>query len=193
MLKKPIIENIKMQTSNRFVNLFELHGFNAKNVPITYYAASRAESIEQYIQNLSHPRNDAVSMFATTDDHRVVLIKQWRYPCNDFMIEFPAGLIDVNESIHDAAIREFKEETGLDFEPTSTDEIGYYPSVGLTNEKLVTVYGRVIGGTISKQFQEVGEDIEVLLVDRDEAERILHEEKVALNCAMILKSYFQLY
>ena len=192
MLNKPAIETIKMQTSNRFLNLFELRGFTAKNMPITYYAAARAESIEQYMQNLSHASNDAVSMFATTDDQQVVLIKQWRYPCNDFVIEFPAGLIDKNESIHDAAIREFKEETGFDFKPTSSNEIGYYPSVGLTNEKLVTVYGKVVGGSISKQFQETSEDIEVLLVDRDEAKRILCEEKVALNCAMILKAYFNL-
>ena len=192
MLNKPNIASIEMQTSNHFLNLFELHGFNAKNVPITYYVASRVESVEQYMQKLSHSRTDAVSMFATTNDQRVVLVKQWRYPCNDFVIEFPAGLIDDNEAIHEAAIREFKEETGLEFEPTSSNEIGYYPSVGLTNEKLVTVYGKVVGGSITKQFQEMSEDIEVLLVDRDEAKRILCEEKVALNCAMILKAHFNL-
>uniref|UniRef100_A0A8B9RB31 Nudix (nucleoside diphosphate linked moiety X)-type motif 5 n=1 Tax=Astyanax mexicanus TaxID=7994 RepID=A0A8B9RB31_ASTMX len=42
----------------------------------------------------------------------VVLVKQFRPPMGCHTLEFPAGLIDDNESAETAALRELKEETG---------------------------------------------------------------------------------
>ena len=47
----------------------------------------------------------------TTDD-RVVLVRQYRAAIDDYLLEIPAGLIDVNESPEAAARRELHEETG---------------------------------------------------------------------------------
>lgn len=41
-----------------------------------------------------------------------VLVKQYRPPVQQYTLEFPAGLIDPGETPEQAAIREFKEETG---------------------------------------------------------------------------------
>lgn len=43
---------------------------------------------------------------------KIVLIRQFRLPINNYIMEFPAGLVDENESFETAAIRELKEETG---------------------------------------------------------------------------------
>eukprot|EP01089_Gocevia_fonbrunei_P000366 TRINITY_DN10381_c0_g1_i1.p2 TRINITY_DN10381_c0_g1~~TRINITY_DN10381_c0_g1_i1.p2 ORF type:complete len:146 (-),score=30.15 TRINITY_DN10381_c0_g1_i1:642-1079(-) len=43
----------------------------------------------------------------------IVLVKQYRPPVKAISIEFPAGLIDPNETAEVAALREVKEETGL--------------------------------------------------------------------------------
>ena len=48
---------------------------------------------------------------------KVVLVKQYRYPIDDYIYEFPAGLVEPNEEIKDAAVREFYEETGLTLSP----------------------------------------------------------------------------
>lgn len=41
-----------------------------------------------------------------------IFVKQFRIPMNGWCLEFPAGLIDENESVKEAALRELKEETG---------------------------------------------------------------------------------
>ncbi|RKP39044.1 NUDIX hydrolase domain-like protein [Dimargaris cristalligena] len=43
---------------------------------------------------------------------RIVLVVQFRPATGQYTIEWPSGLIDCNESIEQAALRELKEETG---------------------------------------------------------------------------------
>lgn len=47
------------------------------------------------------------------DAEHFVLVRQYRYPLKQFMLEFPGGAIDSGEPPLDAAKREFQEETGL--------------------------------------------------------------------------------
>ncbi|XP_061875738.1 ADP-sugar pyrophosphatase-like, partial [Colius striatus] len=42
----------------------------------------------------------------------IVLVKQFRPPINAYCLEFPAGLIEENETAESAALRELEEETG---------------------------------------------------------------------------------
>lgn len=66
-----------------------------------------------------------------------------------------------------AAIREMKEETGLDFVPQSASPPNLYSSAGLTNESIIYVFGTATG-TPSNQFLEKNEDIEVKLYEEAE-------------------------
>lgn len=59
---------------------------------------------------IRHP--GAVVILPILPDGRVLLERQWRYPCGREFIEFPAGKIDPGEDILDCARRELKEETG---------------------------------------------------------------------------------
>ncbi|KAI1464587.1 putative ADP-ribose pyrophosphatase [Daldinia caldariorum] len=58
---------------------------------------------------------DAVQMIAVIhhkEGPRVLLEKQFRAPAGQIVIEFPAGLVDRDETVEQAALRELKEETG---------------------------------------------------------------------------------
>ena len=47
---------------------------------------------------------------------KLIVTKEFRVPLGDYEWGFPAGLIDEGETIKNAAIRELKEETGLEVE-----------------------------------------------------------------------------
>lgn len=57
-----------------------------------------------------HP--GAVAVVPVFDDGRVVMVRQFRYPLGQVLLEFPAGKIDPGEPVWHCARRELREETG---------------------------------------------------------------------------------
>jgi ADP-ribose pyrophosphatase len=53
-----------------------------------------------------------VGMVPLTGNGEVILIRQFRPPINGHVVELPAGLCDIGESLENAARRELIEETG---------------------------------------------------------------------------------
>ncbi|HEY9900766.1 MAG TPA: NUDIX hydrolase [Pantanalinema sp.] len=58
-----------------------------------------------------HP--GAVAVVPLTDDGRVVLVRQFRYPINRITLEIPAGKLEFGEEPEATCRRELAEETGL--------------------------------------------------------------------------------
>ena len=55
---------------------------------------------------------DWVNIFALTQNHEVIMVKQHRLGANIVTTEVPAGTIDPGETAQNAAARELQEETG---------------------------------------------------------------------------------
>ena len=111
--------------------------------------------------------NGAVAMVALTDEGKVILEKQYRYPMRGVMLEIPAGKIDKVETDPDqAAARELREETGYTSE--KMERLGkIYPSVGYSEEGIVLYL--CTGLTPGEQDMDEDEAIEVIEYDFEEA------------------------
>lgn len=187
------IKKVSPLTKNPYVNLYYVEGENKKRKPIRYYVASRAKQQED-LKLISHENNlDGVIIYSVYGEKReqVVLVRQYRYSLDDYIYEFPAGLVEPGEDFHSAAVREMKEETGLELEVLEVDpayERPYFTTVGMTDESCATVYGYAKGEP-SLEYLEDNEELQVVLADRTEVQRILKEENVAIMCAYMLMHF----
>ena len=190
-----VIHKITQQTKNRFLNMYELEVTHKSGKDSRYFVASRAEKPEKLKISTRKNTPDGVIIYSIVKDtdgaQKVVLIRQYRYPIDDFIYEFPAGLVDAGETYAQAAVRELKEETGLTLEPITVApeyEKPYFTTIGMTDESCAAVYGYA-SGSVTRKYQEASEEIEVVLADKAEVRRILKEEKVAIMCAYMLMHY----
>lgn len=183
-------------TDNRFLNLYEMDALTRSGKPFHYYFASR-EPEERIKLNTHADRATGMAVFAVTREapHRLVMIRQYRYPMDEYLYELPAGLIEEGETDADAAVREMKEETGLTLRVYEGGNPNlrkpFYLAQGLSDELDSTVFGYA-DGVIDKSAMEDSEDIEVHLVDKKEALRILQEEKLSIRAGYLLIQFLHL-
>lgn len=187
------VKEVVKQTNNPYLNMYEFLAERRNGKTAPYYMASRAQQTSDLKALTKECKADGVIIYGIYKEQRdkVVLIKQFRYPLNDYVYEFPAGLVEENEDMFEAAIREIYEETGLMFEPKKVSEAysrPYFTTVGMTDEACGTVFG-YCSGVPTNAHQEESEDIEVILADKEECKRILREENVAIKCAYMLMHF----
>ena len=82
---------------------------------------------------INHP--GAACIVPILPDGQIALIRQYRYPVLQEMIELPAGKLDPGESPEECAKRELEEEIGY-----KTGKLTYlthiHPAIGFANEKM---------------------------------------------------------
>ena len=193
MEKHDHILSVEKKTDNRFLNMYDLQYENKVGGQGIYHIASRGASIEELKLKTHKNKPDGVIIYALYGPKRdkVVMVRQYRFSVDDYVYEFPAGLVDAGETYGQAGARELKEETGLDFTPMKADEMYSKPlftTIGMTDESCATVYGYA-SGEISKEGLEDNEDLEVIIADRKEVRRILKEENVSINCGYLLMHF----
>ena len=193
MEKHDHILSVEKKTDNRFLNMYDLQYENKVGGQGIYHIASRGASIEELKLKTRKNKPDGVIIYALYGPKRdkVVMVRQYRFSVDDYVYEFPAGLVDAGETYSQAGARELKEETGLDFTPVKADEMYSKPlftTVGMTDESCATVYGYA-SGKVSQEGLEDNEDLEVIIADRKEVRRILKEENVSINCGYLLMHF----
>lgn len=193
MLEMNRVKNIKKQTDNKYLNLYELEAERRDGRIAPYYLSSRAKECNLLKMSTKENKPDGVIIYGVYGEKKdkIALVRQYRYSIDDYIYEFPAGLVEENEDMIEAAVREMYEETGLTLTPLESKE-GYsrpfFTSIGMTDESCSMVFGYLTGEP-TNQYQEASEDIEVILADRDECRRILKEEKAAVMCAYMMMHF----
>ena len=187
------IKNVTKMTDNPFLNMYELDRESKTGKKGKYYVASRAADEGRLKLNTRRNKPDGVIIYSLYGENqdKVVLVRQYRYSIDDYIYEFPAGLVEETEDYREAAVREMKEETGLEFQPLKVDsayEKPAFTTIGMTDESCSIVFG-ISAGKISQEYLEDTEEIEVVLADREEIKRILKEENVAIMCSYMLMHF----
>lgn len=196
-MKENKIKKLTLLSGTKFLSLYDAEYTNRVGKENHWIVASRKnyETLKEQYFNGKEEKIDAVIIAALhRESNKLILIKQYRVPLNDYVYELPAGLVDGNESMENSVRRELKEETGLDLV-----EINYekskrkvYASTGMTDEAVAMVYC-TCEGTVSREYLEDDEDIEVYMISQNEAKSIVnHNIKMDVKAFMLLQSFAEM-
>ena len=175
-MSKPKLLKLEENYISNHLSLY--HSMTMVNDHVKEYDfVSRHNFMSREPEVLSQPyKQESVSIFVfNKDKSKMLLIKEFRYPINNYVISTPAGLIDSSESITDAAIRELYEEVGYTKEQVTIESVlqPSYSSVGLSDEQTASVFVTVDDSVKPKQHLEASEDITYFWIDAHQAEYFL--------------------
>lgn len=129
---------------------------------------------------VEHP--GAVAVVALTKDKELVLIRQFRKPTDEVLLEVPAGVPKKGESAEDCGRRELEEETGYHAKKVRKVWEGY-ASPGYSDELIQFCLAQDM--TLLKQKTEEDEFVEVDLIDLEACLDMLKNGRIRDNKTMI--------
>ena len=183
--------NGKMETiyESEYMNLYDLQYREGGH----YYCASRRKKDRMVAltpdEECKTMQADAVSCFVVLNikgqTKKLLLNWEYRYPVGQYMLSVPAGLIDEKDwdnpnALVATAIRELKEETGIEVE--ESDEVKVispcvFSTPGMTDEGNALVYISINRDEMPKMNHDVAEGSEVFegfrLVSKEDAQDYL--------------------
>jgi len=110
---------------------FSKQVFNGKLLHVYYDEVTLPDNTTSSREWIKHPGASAV--VPVFDNGDVMLINQYRYPAKQIFLEVPAGKIDTGENPHQTAVRELREETGI--EAKELHYVGhFFPAIGYADE-----------------------------------------------------------
>ncbi|WP_273484535.1 NUDIX hydrolase [Desulforamulus ruminis] len=117
----------------------------------------------------------AVAIVAITEDKKVLLVSQYRYPVGEVLLEIPAGKMDSQESPEACARRELKEETG--YSAALMQKIAeFYTTPGFTTELMHVYLARDLTG--GEQSPDEDEFVRVESFTLEEAIQMILQGKI---------------
>lgn len=185
------IKEIKPIRKSKYLSMYEMKYNSKDNTEKKWMLATRKSEEElnsMYFEGKKGKIDAVVMVPYHIEEDKLVIIKEYRVPIDDYVYSLPAGLIDEGEDIEVSAKRELKEETGLELVEINKMDSGFglYPSPGMTDESFALIYC-TCNGEVSNKYLEPTEDIQTILVDRKMAAEILKS-----NVNMDVKAFLAL-
>jgi len=123
---------------------------------------------------VDHP--GGVCIVALTDENDLLLVRQFRYPYGEILMELPAGKLEYGEDPLPAGQRELLEETGAI--ASSYESLGvFYPSPGFCGEKIYIYLAR--GLRFEAPCPDEDEFLQCVRVPLDEAVRMVMDGEIS--------------
>ena len=120
-----------------------------------------------------HP--GAVCVIPVDEQGNVIMMKQFRYPFSEILLEIPAGKLEPNEDPYEAVKRELEEESGV-----VADKIDYigtmYTTVAILDERIHMYLAT--GLTYKEAHPDEGEFLEVVKIPLAQLVDMVMEGKI---------------
>jgi ADP-ribose pyrophosphatase len=117
----------------------------------------------------------ASAIVPVTPEERIILVRQYRHPIGEYILEIPAGTLKPGEDPEICARRELEEETGY-----VADELIHlltiYPCPGYSGERLYIYLAR--GLRRGSQSLEIDEDLSVVELSIEEVLEAIKRNKI---------------
>lgn len=192
MMKSSKITNVKALVKTKFLSMYEAKYENRVGAKKSWIIATRKSEEflnEKFFENKKDVEDAVVIAVLHKPSNKLVLVKQFRVPTNDYVYELTAGLIDEGEKSETAAERELKEETGLKLLEVISEKKKLYLSPGMTDESVNLIFC-TCEGQISDEFLEDDECIEAIMISQEEAlELIKGNAAMDAKCYLVLQSF----
>lgn len=119
--------------------------------------------------------NGGVAVIAVDDDKNIFMVRQYRKPYDEMVLEIPAGKLEKGENPYDAGLRELREETG--YIAKELEFMGKcYPSPGYLNEIIHIYFAKNL--EFVGQELDSGEFLEVVKIPFSEALKMVMENEI---------------
>jgi ADP-ribose pyrophosphatase len=129
----------------------------------------------QIVTYTRYNASDVIIVVPFLSDGRLVMIRQYRYPLDKVLLEFPAGHVEGDEEPQATAKRELEEETG--YSAGRIERVyRYHPSVSRSNQTVhVFMASELVEG---RARHDGGEDIDIEMLSPDELREQIAQGKV---------------
>lgn len=122
---------------------------------------------------INHP--GAVCCIPVLENGDICLIKQYRYAIRKYVIELPAGKLELGETTIDCAKREMEEEIGYEAKKIRFLTM-FYPAVGFVNEEMHLFLAEDLKKT--KTNLDEDEFIELIPKTLDQAVKMIYSGEI---------------
>lgn len=183
------IHNVKKITDCKYLNLFSITYKDRVNKEKRWIFASRSKQLNPLEKDYTQP--DAVVIVPYhKQEEKLVVIKEFRVALGGYQYGFPAGLVDNGESMEQAGKRELYEETGLLVTKMMKKSPAVFSSSGMTDESISLLFVEC-EGIPTNRYNEASEDIEVILLSREQASDIVHDHQIKFDVKswLVLNSF----
>ena len=107
-----------------------------------------------------------------TKDNKIIILRQYRFAVSRYLLEFPAGTLEIGETPIDSIKREIQEETG--FKANQWDELGtLVPAPGYADELIYLFLARDLEKLECIPKGDLDEDIKVLILEPSELDELI--------------------
>ncbi len=167
-------EKIEKVYEGTYLDYYNVTYRNEDGQEKVYEMVSRDKQINSKEKLYDHSTDAVVMIVNDVSDEHVVLVKEFRLELGKTIFGFPAGLIDPGETAAECAVRELKEETGLDMVRVRDVLKGAFSAVGISNETTSCVIGTAAGNF--SHHDTAGEEIDAAWYSKEEVRRLIKTE-----------------